>query len=226
MTHDVPAARAPFPMIRHLSVRTTPWLAATPLSANHVTTLSLAFGLACNALLASGERGLAIVGALLLVVSYVLDNCDGELARQKQQTSEFGAFYDTFADFVVHTSLFLALGLGAEQARGGSLWLWLAGLAAFGSTLNYLLSVRRDLRARARRAEASGEAAAETPRQPESWLDWTVFFFRELSRADFCFLILALAILDATWILLPAGAIGAQVYWAMSFVRGAEDYHV
>lgn len=222
----VAESRPPFPMIRHLSVRTTPLLAATPLTANQVTTLSLVAGLACNAALATGERPWAIVGGLLLVVSYVLDNCDGEIARLKGQTSELGAFYDTFVDFLIHTSLFVALGIGAHATRGGSVWLWLAGAAAFGSTLNYLLSLRRDLRARARRRAPEPEPPPEPPRQPEGPLDWTVFFFRELSRADFCFLILALAFLDLLWVLLPAGAIGAQVYWAMSFIRGAEDYHV
>jgi hypothetical protein len=50
--------------------------------------------------------------------------------------------------------------------------------------------------------------------------------FREFARADFCFIVLALALIDLTWILLPAGAIGAHVYWMTQFVRGARDYHV
>ena len=47
-----------------------------------------------------------------------------------------------------------------------------------------------------------------------------------LSRADFCFIVLALATIDAVWVLWPAGAVGAQMYWATQFLRGANEYHV
>ena len=52
------------------------------------------------------------------------------------------------------------------------------------------------------------------------------FAFRKLTRADFCFIVLALALFDVVWVLLPAGAVGAQVYWLARFQRGAGDYHV
>ena len=45
-------------------------------------------------------------------------------------------------------------------------------------------------------------------------------------RADFCFIVLVMAVFDLTWVLLPAGAIGAQVYWLLRLVGGAGDYHV
>ena len=37
---------------------------------------------------------------------------------------------------------------------------------------------------------------------------------------------LVMAVFDLTWVLLPAGAIGAQVYWLLRLVGGAGDYHV
>ncbi len=36
----------------------------------------------------------------------------------------------------------------------------------------------------------------------------------------------ALAALDLIWVLLPLGAVGAQVYWVTRFIRGAGEYHV
>jgi hypothetical protein len=53
-----------------------------------------------------------------------------------------------------------------------------------------------------------------------------VFAFRELTRADFCFIVLALVLFDVVWVLLPAAAVGAQVYWLTRFSGGAGDYRV
>ena len=50
--------------------------------------------------------------------------------------------------------------------------------------------------------------------------------FRELSRADFCFIVLALAIFDLTWVLLPAAAVGAHAYWVFRFASGANRFRV
>jgi hypothetical protein len=72
----------------------------------------------------------------------------------------------------------------------------------------------------------AGRAAAEQPLRPEGWRQWAVYTFRELFRADFCFIVLGLAFFDAVWILLPLGAVGAQVFWAAQLIKGARDYHV
>jgi hypothetical protein len=36
----------------------------------------------------------------------------------------------------------------------------------------------------------------------------------------------ALAAFDVLWVLLPAGAIGAQVYWLTALVKRAREFHV
>ncbi|MBT5938971.1 MAG: hypothetical protein HOG95_03510 [Rhodospirillaceae bacterium] len=45
-----------------------------------------------------------------------------------------------------------------------------------------------------------------------------VYVFRELFRADFCFIVLVLTPFNLLWLILIAGAIGAQVYWIMYFM--------
>ena len=69
------------------------------------------------------------------------------------------------------------------------------------------------------------DVAPQDAGKPATRTEWLVFAFRELARSDFCFLVLFLAAFDATWILLPAGAIGAQVYWAAQFLRRAREFH-
>lgn len=227
--YQVPVPRTLFPLVRHLSFRVTPWLARTPASANQVTFLSLVLGLGCNWAILQGDHAWAVVGGLLMVLTYILDNCDGEIARIKDQCSAFGMRFDSFVDWVVHATFFAALGVGVSASTGEVLWAWLGWIAAVGSTINYgigFLLEYRDRRKGKGMDDPTGRNAAVAARLPETWIEWLTFAFRELSRADFCFIILGLAVFDVTWVLLPAGAIGAQVYWATQFIRSAREFHV
>ena len=218
-----------FPLVRHLSVRLTPLLARSPFSANQITSASLVAGLAACIAVLPGTWAGNVVGGVLLVGCYVLDNCDGEIARIKNQSSEFGMYFDTFVDWIVHAAFFAALGQGVATATGETEWMWLGWSAAAGGTLNYLISLYLDARDRRRAGaayDATGLAAAVEARLPESWREWIVYGFRELSRADFCFIVLALAVFDVAWVLVPLGAVGAQIYWLAQFVRGAREFHV
>ena len=182
----------------------------------------LATGLAASWCLLQGDGGWAAAG-VLFVVTYVLDNCDGEIARLKDQCSTFGMWFDTLVDWIVHTAFFIALGIGTAKGFGHDAWLWLGGIAAAGGTFNFALGIILDARDK---AASEDEDKAETTRQPEGLSDWAVYVFRELTRADFCFIVLALALFDLTWLLLPAGAICSQVYWIAQFVRGARELNV
>lgn len=218
-----------FPLIRHVSTRFTPALVATPLTANQVTFASLVLGLGCNGLLMIGDKGWDVVAAVLLLLCYVLDNCDGEIARLKNQCSEFGMRFDSFVDWIVHSSFFPALGFGVTRTSGEEIWLWLGIAAGVGGTINYAIGWVIDARIRRQKGTAydpTRRTSAEKAHMPQRWREWVVFFLRELTRADFCFIVLALSLSGVTWVLLPAGAIGAQVYWAMLFIRGVAEFHV
>ena len=81
---------------------------ATP---NQVTLTGIVAGLAAAFCYLHGGMGWSLAGAILFLVSYLLDNCDGDLARLKGLQSRLGARFDDFGDWVVHTALFLALGV-------------------------------------------------------------------------------------------------------------------
>jgi len=211
-----------FPLVRHLSRWLTPWLLRTPLTPNQITLTSVALSLAGAWLFVYGEYALGIGGALCLVGGYVLDNCDGEVARRKNLCSRYGALLDTAGDWLTHTAFFLALGIGTVHSDGRMLWLWLGVLAAAGTTVNSFITLRYE----AASTSATETQTLERPGDQAGVLDWILFALRELSRADFCFIVLALALVDATWLLLPAAAIGAQVYWLTEFRNGANQYHV
>ena len=212
-----------FPLIRHLSKFATPVFMRLPVSANMITTASMVTGLAAAWCVTLGTPGADIAAGALFVITYILDNCDGEIARLKDQCSTFGMWFDTLVDWIVHTAFFIALGIGTAKGFGHDAWLWLGGIAAAGGTFNFALGIILDARDK---AASEDEDKAETTRQPEGLSDWAVYVFRELTREDFCFIVLALALFDLTWLLLPAGAICSQVYWIAQFVRGAREFNV
>ena len=219
------------PLVRHLSVRLTPGLATLPITPNQITTVSLVFGLLCSICVAMGGPLWILVGAVFLVVCYVLDNCDGEIARLKNQCSHSGMRLDSFADWVIHSTFFVALGWSWARTLDAPEWLWLGGVASAGGTINYILcwvmeSRDSDSAIGSSQIDSTGYETFETAVSPDTVAQWMVFTFRELFRADFCFLLLVMAVFDLTWVLLPAGAIGAQVYWALLFIRGTRGYHV
>ena len=216
-----------FPLVRHVSGWVTPLLLMTPISANGVSVLSLLIGIAAGWLLMEGSYVSILQAAGLIVVSYVLDNCDGEVARARGQASAFGEALDDFADWIVHAVFFFGLGYGHAEISGENVWFWLGNIAAVGATINYSIGQYLTVLER-RREEQEGvkEEDEEENILPTTLLLWVIYFLRELSRADFCFLVLLLALPGVLWILLPAGAIGAQIYWMTQFVRGARQFHV
>jgi phosphatidylglycerophosphate synthase len=207
-----------FPLIRHISVLVTPWLLRSPFSANQVTTASMILGLWAAWALAQGQY---IFAAFLFLWAYIFDNCDGEVARGKNQCSEFGKRYDSFVDWVIHTAFFIGLGYGVGAERQEEMWIWMGWAAGAGGTINYLIGLYFESK-----EVPSDEPPPAHGYQPQTLLEWVVFFLRELTRADFCFLVLLLTLPGWLWFLLPAGAIGAQVYWALQFLDFARRFHV
>ena len=216
-----------FPLTRHLSFRLTPVLLRLQVTPNAITWASLAAGVLGGACFALGQQSWSVLGALLLVLAYVLDNCDGEVARIRNLSSAFGAKLDDVADWLIDGFFFLALGYGTAAASGESLWLWLGAAATAGATIDYLIDCYKDAQD-APDAEEAGrirDEQARNPRKPEDALDWVVYIFHKLSRADFCVIVLVLAMLQVTWVLLPLAAIGAQIYWMADLFSRVRGWH-
>lgn len=210
-------------MVRQISRLITPVLARTPITPNQITITGLTVGLAGCYCISRGNYGWLVTGAALVAVAYILDHCDGELARLKGMTSKLGGALDGFSDWALHATLFFALGFAVAADRGQEIWLWMGVLASAGATINQLLtglfSRRRGTDAYQRDPSRSPDAVPPEDR-PESLTEHVIFAFRELARADFWLLFLCLTLLGLAWVLLPLAAIGAQLYWlAAIFVR-------
>ncbi|MFI8962141.1 DUF5941 domain-containing protein [Streptomyces sp. NPDC053493] len=93
------------------------WCARRGLTPNQVTTASLLTALVAAGCAATGERAGYVAAGLLLLVSFVLDCTDGQLARYSLQYSTMGAWLDATFDRAKEYSFYAGLALGA--ARGG-----------------------------------------------------------------------------------------------------------
>ncbi|MFH8791386.1 DUF5941 domain-containing protein [Streptomyces sp. NPDC017941] len=101
------------PYSRHLAR----WSARRGLTPNQVTTASLLTALIAAACAATGTRGGFVAAGLLLLLSFVLDCTDGQLARYSLQYSTLGAWLDATFDRAKEYAYYAGLALGA--ARGG-----------------------------------------------------------------------------------------------------------
>ncbi|MEV6029135.1 DUF5941 domain-containing protein [Streptomyces sp. NPDC052036] len=93
------------------------WCARRGLTPNQVTTASLLTALIAAGCAATGSRGGFIVAGILLILSFVLDCTDGQLARYSLQYSTLGAWLDATFDRAKEYAYYAGLALGA--ARGG-----------------------------------------------------------------------------------------------------------
>ncbi len=224
---QVAKPRTLFPLIRHLSRPVTLLLLRTPLTANQVTFLSMLFGLASAYYFSIGEYGAGILGSVYLFFNYLLDHCDGEIARARNQSSRFGHEFDTFVEWIVHTALFAGMGHGVLVQTGQIIWLWFGLAAAAGGTINYALPRYWKWRDRGRGIEPDSPAPELEPAaQKRSLKSVLIGAFRELARADFWLIVLVLALGDWMRYLLPLAAVGAQVYWILLFAVRGEDNRV
>ncbi|MFJ6631918.1 DUF5941 domain-containing protein [Streptomyces sp. NPDC091376] len=93
------------------------WCANRGLTPNQVTTASLITALIAAGSAATGTRAGFVAAGVLLLVSFVLDCTDGQLARYSLQYSTMGAWLDATFDRAKEYAYYAGLALGA--ARGG-----------------------------------------------------------------------------------------------------------
>jgi phosphatidylglycerophosphate synthase len=190
---------------RSIALAVVPILARLPITPNAVTVASLASGLAAAWCFSHGATGW-IAGALWLQLSFVLDNCDGSLARLTNRFSGFGSWLDTISDCVVNMGFFYGLGLGLYRDSGKPFWLAVATITSIGVLFSY-----------------AGSFAAEVARRgPEAWRhpdppraqDGTLVGLRKRAREDFSWIVLGAAFTGHVAWLLWCGLVSSYLIGA------------
>ena len=130
---------------------TTPWdqriangivepCARLGITPNQVTTASLVLGIAAAGLYGWGMDWGPHAGAVLFVLSTLLDHADGQLARCTGTASQFGHYYDVVAGAIAYVSLFVGIGVGLRHGDFG-MWSIVMGVVA-GVTVSSIFAMR------------------------------------------------------------------------------------
>ncbi|MGB0629721.1 MAG: CDP-alcohol phosphatidyltransferase family protein [Alphaproteobacteria bacterium] len=164
----------------------------TPVTPNHITTVSLVLGLAASGLFAWGAGTAPLWAAGLVTVARFIDHMDGELARQSGQTSKFGAMYDSLTGTACYGTMFLGMAYAEWRFGAGSWALWLAGAAMVLIIVNMLLQFRVET--------WTGTAPDPYPQ------------FGRIQVEDGIYLILPIIWLTGTWWFFVIGTIGTLIF--------------
>ena len=125
---------------RKISRIITPQLAKTKVSPTVINILGFLIGIGGLLMVALGSYWVRVGGGLVLIISYLLDCVDGELARGYKMSDKFGALLDTTLDSIKESFVMFALG-GAYfiQTHDGHIEIYLVTILflqrMFGRTL-------------------------------------------------------------------------------------------
>ncbi|MFR9676753.1 DUF5941 domain-containing protein [Streptomyces sp. TR06-5] len=154
------------PYSRHLAR----WCARRNLTPNQVTTASLITALIAAGCAASGTRTGFVSAGVLLLVSFVLDCTDGQLARYSLQYSTLGAWLDATFDRAKEYAFYAGLALGA--ARGGD-DVWSLALGAMVlQTVRHVVDFSFTEASHDARANTSPTAALSDRLDAVGWTVW------------------------------------------------------
>jgi phosphatidylglycerophosphate synthase len=186
---------------RYLNRKLSPWFSRwflrLSLTPNQVTIVALTIGLLAAICFAHGGWVSSIIGALLLQWSAVIDCCDGEVARLKFLESTSGYYLDIACDNIVHVAVFAGIAWASYQAIGQTSSLLLGGLAAFGTTMAFLVVLM---------------TRHGRPRMASATLDRLI---DALANRDFSLILVVCALTGTLEWFLWALAIGVNLFWPL-----------
>ena len=181
-------------IIRKISGFITGLLVKTPVTPNQVTIISLILGIASAAFFSHGAHTYTIIAGLFYFISTVFDQCDGEVARYKQMTSDFGKTFDIIVDSIVNATITIGITIAIYKTNGSGLSIMAGLLAMTGIVISLLLTTY-----------FSHENNNNTG--TKEMLD-------RLNNKDFFYIIMLASVIfnQMIWFLLIM-AIGTNIYW-------------
>ncbi|MGR3179134.1 MAG: CDP-alcohol phosphatidyltransferase family protein [Candidatus Anammoxibacter sp.] len=193
---------------RKISVVITSVLLKTPLTANHVTILNTFVGLLAAFLFTKGSYYNLLVAALVYQLNTIIDHCDGEIARAKNQSSRFGFLLDLLTDGIIAGAVMVCIGLGLSLSLNNYLYFMLgvvAGTGAFVSSMLIFYNAKQ-IKGGVNTVSFTGKNSGNLPTALESFVD-------NITNRNMSFYILISVLIGKLDILLIIMAIGAQIHW-------------
>jgi phosphatidylglycerophosphate synthase len=178
---------------RFISRQLTRQIIKTPLTPNMITLINCMVGLGAAACFLSGNYGMGLTGAGLLLLSTWIDCTDGEVARLKFMESPFGKQMDIVCDNLVHMAVFFSMGLGLQAATDNDLFIVLGGLSVLGCLVSFILLSQEIVKSKMSSDEfkpCSKEKKSITDRLANRDFTYFLFFMAGIAQLE---LFLALA---------------------------------
>lgn len=217
---DAPSARSQSIMGRFnrvFSIYLTAVFIHLPFTPNQITVFGTALYLAGAGLFLKHEFAYNLTGVLLIIVSFLVDAVDGELARYRKLTAGGGVggvYVEPVTHDVQYAWVFLPIAVGQYLERALLLPL-LAGFVATSSKLLFrLLEFRYDALQRfLREQNGTGERPREIPKTPTTI---SYFIFRNFFTGTGMTLVLFITVLarHVDWFLYFYGA-GFFLLWVI-----------
>jgi phosphatidylglycerophosphate synthase len=205
-------------MNRRVSIPISHRLIKFPITPNMVSLFTLALSLAAGVFFAAGGYWNCLAGAILGVLTSILDGCDGEVARLKLQVSDFGCWMDTLCDYLYYIVTFAGITIGLVRSKGEPSFAgW--GVAMFaGAFMTFLMAGIGRKRLTGDRPEQYLQVWQKNAEKRSAGLMMrlarqTEFIVR---RCFLPYLVLVLALFNLIPLFLYMAAFGANVAWIVS----------
>ena len=197
---------------RKISCRLTSFLAKTQVHPIQITVSGIFMGLLAAWVMSQGTKAWMLSGALFLHVSFILDNCDGDIARLKSLESSLGKWLDVIGDLLVEIALWAGLTVGSLRMGTSSIIFFFLAAAIVGSVLSFLVLLWE-------RKVGVGDSVHVESKVREKRKDSTFFSILEtLSRDGDCVILVWLvAILGRSDWFLMGGAVYMNGLWMTRF---------
>ena len=115
-------------------------ISSTRITPNQLTLAGILFYLAAGICISTGSIEAVFAAGFMISIGNVLDCADGQLARVKQTSSEFGRILDGIGDYVSAIALFVGIGMwGSSQSYDPLIW-WMIVIAT-GVTYSWQASL-------------------------------------------------------------------------------------
>ena len=121
---------------RPISIRISKYLLKKSITPNQISLFSFIFSTVGALFFFFGGYVNLLIGGILAQIASIIDGCDGEIARLKFQTSEFGGWYDAVLDRYADAFLLFGLTYYVYFLGENLLYLFIGFLAIIGAFMN------------------------------------------------------------------------------------------
>lgn len=186
---------------RRISKLITKQLVKTHITPNQTTFLSLIIGIASAWFFMSSGFWNYLAGGLVFQLSFIFDQCDGEIARLKFMESKIGGWFDAFCDSIIRMLIILGMTGSLYATTNQSLILILGILSSIGIFVSTMVSSYETLK-KEEKYENTGSVNISTTNESKigSFID-------KFNNTDSFSIILFICILSGhlTWFLWTIG---------------------